>query len=505
MARRWVLLLVAAGAVALPAGSASARSERELVLGTTDQHQPIALRLDHRHHRLRVSVRLLQLKCRGRGAHSSDFGAPSDLVVRSIRWFPVRRGGVVRTTFIARRHPVRADPENSSDVRLRSRVTFRVKLGPHGTAKGTFRARTTVRELAQDTESAGHLVFRFSCDTGLRRWRVPRFAFSGPWRPTRSMRVGDAINELLPLAGGGALVLENDSGTQAYSARSDRWRSTGKIPDRRYGPTLAALRDGGAVAVGGDSEERPSAAVDRYDPRRHAWKPVAAMRVGRTRPAVVTLRDGKVLVLGGFTETPSAGGTSADSTGEIYDPALNRWLPTAPMPGPSDTNVDSSFNFFAETLASGKVLVVGGYWGAQAATWTTYDPATDTWAPRQPLPRGFKPYGVRHVALSDARVLAYDCEKRAAALFGPTGWTQAAPVPSCRGSAGPLPSGRALFVDDKRAYVSTPALDRWVRAPRPRFPHVRGAPLLSGTRVGALLVDPGAVNRFSAAERFFER
>jgi hypothetical protein len=102
-------------------------------------------------------------------------------------------------------------------------------------------------------------------------------------------------------------------------------------------------------------------------------------------------------------------------------------------------------------------------------------------------------------------VLVYACHAHAAALFGAAGWAHAAPVPSCTGSAGPLPSGRALYVDDKGAYISTPTLSRWLRAPRPRLPHVRGAPLLSADPGGALLVDPGAINRFSAAERFLER
>ena len=86
------------------------------------------------------------------------------------------------------------------------------------------------------------------------------------------------------------------------------------------------------------------------------WTTVAPLNTGRFFQAAVLLPNGKVLVTGGTSGTYSG---AELASAEVYDPALNTWTTIAPM---------NSVHFIhtATLLASGKVLVTGGWNGYNA-------------------------------------------------------------------------------------------------------------------------------------------
>ena len=90
---------------------------------------------------------------------------------------------------------------------------------------------------------------------------------------------------------------------------------------------------------------------------------------------------GKIYVLGG-----SALGEDAQTLNEVYDPATDRWSVRAPMP--------RGLSHVGAAGMNGKIYVVGGFirnvhMGAQDAA-LEYDPAKDTWRTLGPMksPRG---------------------------------------------------------------------------------------------------------------------
>jgi hypothetical protein len=77
-----------------------------------------------------------------------------------------------------------------------------------------------------------------------------------------------------------------------------------------------------------------------------------------------------VLVAGGY----NYGTNITYSSAELYDPSSGAWSYTGSLTGPRS-------NHMATRLHTGKVLVVGGYYGVEVLTSAElYDPAFGTWA-----------------------------------------------------------------------------------------------------------------------------
>jgi hypothetical protein len=120
------------------------------------------------------------------------------------------------------------------------------------------------------------------------------------------------------------------------------------------------------------------------------------------------LPGGKVLV---------AGGTSAGTSAELYDPVANTWTAVSPMTTP---RIDAA----AAVLDDGRVLVAGGSDGANAlASAELYDPVANTWtAVAMAVARG-APTATR---LASGRVLVTSSFETTAEIYLPS---QPAPRP----------------------------------------------------------------------------
>jgi hypothetical protein len=124
------------------------------------------------------------------------------------------------------------------------------------------------------------------------------------------------------------------------------------------------------------------------------WKKVAGPSTGRENQTATLLADGRVLVVGGGL--PDQRSTVV----ELFDPATETWTTRAPIK-------NGRLMAGAARLASGKVLVAGGYAGAGGGAHTPsveiYDPATDQWSQ---LPDASEPLTQPSVlALDDGRAL----------------------------------------------------------------------------------------------------
>ncbi len=113
-----------------------------------------------------------------------------------------------------------------------------------------------------------------------------------------------------------------------------------------------------------------------FDQQANAWEVKKELIYDRSNHAVVAL-GGKIYVFGG-NENP-------DKT-EVYDPAINKWKELAPIPTPRQ-----HINYSAAAV-DGKIYLIGGIEkrGKREFVITdkneVYDPATNTWAEKTPIP-----------------------------------------------------------------------------------------------------------------------
>lgn len=157
-------------------------------------------------------------------------------------------------------------------------------------------------------------------------------------------------------------------------------------------PSLPAGRGGGALAavgrvlhfVGGSDSARHDAAQHwalDLDNLAAGWVAKAALPLARNHVAATTL-DGRIYVIGGQQNQDEAAIQRAEV--DVYDPATDRWTSRAPLP------VARSHITSATFVRDGKILVLGGLGPGNRVLnlVSRYDPASNTWTSLTALPGG---------------------------------------------------------------------------------------------------------------------
>jgi N-acetylneuraminic acid mutarotase len=194
-----------------------------------------------------------------------------------------------------------------------------------------------------------------------------------------------------------------------YDPAADRWARKNPMALASHHVAVAEL--GGKIyAVGGfvPPASGPPAWVPidhawEYDPAADTWKALAPMPTRRGSPVAAAV-GGKLYVIGGVSTHPGSTETAVHparphrslDTVEEYDPATNAWRARSPMP--------TARNHAAVGAAGGKIYVIGGRLGAGFITVASntdiveeYDPATDQWGAlkaRMPTARSAVAWGV---------------------------------------------------------------------------------------------------------------
>ena len=161
----------------------------------------------------------------------------------------------------------------------------------------------------------------------------------------------------------------------------------------------------------------------------------APMPTKRTEVATATL-EGKIYVVGGF-EKPSLGNVlnlAITPSVEVYDPTADRWTSKASMP--------VGLHHVGIGVAGGRLYVIGGYSQSGLSVWNpvatvyAYDPTTDSWTERAPMPTA---RGALSVTEHDGKLYAiggYDRKANNAQVevYDPLHnvWRTAAPIPTPR-------------------------------------------------------------------------
>jgi len=214
------------------------------------------------------------------------------------------------------------------------------------------------------------------------------------------------------------------------------------------------------------------------------WIAKAWMPTNRGGLAAASPGNGKLYALGG----KNGGGAYALATCEEYDPNSDLWAEKAPMP--------TGRFYLAAAPGNGKLYAIGGQdnSGNYVATCEEYDPSTNTWTTKSPMPTARS--GLATVAFggmiytiggtTDGTHPLATCE-----VYDPSTdtWTTKSPMPTARFRLAAVASGGMIYViggtSDSIHPLATceaydPVSDSWTEKSS-----------IPGPREGLAVADPG--------------
>jgi N-acetylneuraminic acid mutarotase len=184
-----------------------------------------------------------------------------------------------------------------------------------------------------------------------------------------------------------------------YNPAGDAWSERKAMPHPVHHAAVTAhngkmyLFGGFDLPPSGPPGWNPTGDAWEYDPATDSWKALASMPTARGGCSAAVV-NGKIYVIGGAGPTHRASSPTIrprqpqQSYGAVeeYDPATNAWRARAPMPTPC--------NHFGCEAVNGKVYVIGGRlsgafiigFPGNTALVQSYDPAADSWATKMPMP-----------------------------------------------------------------------------------------------------------------------
>ncbi len=265
------------------------------------------------------------------------------------------------------------------------------------------------------------------------------FGISGNWTtkasmPTPRSHLGvGAMGNVLYAVGGFNGFSGAQLGTlEAYDSLANTWTTKAPMPTPRSHLAVGVVNSV-LYAVGGFSFPCGCslATVKAYDPATDTWTTKASMLTARHSPAVGVV-NGILYVVGGRTN-PNASGAWLASM-EAYDPTTDTWTSKSPMP--------TARGHLAAAVVNGTLYAIGGIIDNPNTIYATveaYDPTTDTWTTKPPMPTprwalaaavvGNNAYAVGGASCNGncplATAEAYDVVSNS--------WTQLTPMPTARG------------------------------------------------------------------------
>ena len=151
---------------------------------------------------------------------------------------------------------------------------------------------------------------------------------------------------------------------------ANTWETKAAMPTARSGFGLAVV-NGDIYAIGGYNKNQPdfSDVNEMYNPATDSWTTKAPMPTKRVSFAMAVY-NGKIYVFGG--QILVAGKRVVINVTEVYDPATDTWATKTPMPHFGE-------DFAANVVVKDKIYCISTYNDV-------YDPTTDTWTTKTPIP-----------------------------------------------------------------------------------------------------------------------
>ena len=179
---------------------------------------------------------------------------------------------------------------------------------------------------------------------------------------------------------GGTDYDENFKTIEIYNTQSCIWETEAQMPTALFGHAACVINDSIYIFGGLTGLYETSSEINVFDPATGTWATKGSMGMARAYHQVVVLND-TVYIMGGINNMQDPTGLTSV---ERYDPVSNTTTPVRAM------NI-GRMNFGAAVL-NGKIYAVGGAVSmfpdefAALSNMEMYDPATDTWTGKKPLP-----------------------------------------------------------------------------------------------------------------------
>lgn len=269
--------------------------------------------------------------------------------------------------------------------------------------------------------------------------KTNRWTERAPMLTARSAAAAVVVNDIIYVIGGNG----GESTVEAYDPATDTWSTKASMPTPRQSHSASSIN--GRIYVFGGFNQGP---VEVYDTATDTWTTSGQMPAPRAQFASATL-NGSVYSVGGFDGvaylssvvafTPDGSQTSRN----VLCPDSNGWMKKPPMPTTRSMTAAAEIN--------GVIYVVGGqYVGAHNGTAVrlsdlvyltdneAYDPATDTWSKKAPMPTARMARGTNN-AVVDGKLYViggaphYICTD-ANEVYDPKtdSWSSRAPMPTPR-------------------------------------------------------------------------
>jgi DNA-binding CsgD family transcriptional regulator len=282
---------------------------------------------------------------------------------------------------------------------------------------------------------------------------------------------------------------------------NERWRSRAPMLNPRTDFAVASY-DGKIYTIGGSSEDRPTAMVERYDPLNNVWVAL------NEKPTPVSHVHGTTI--GGRIYVP--GGEGSDKTVldvfESYDPRNQEWQLLPPLPEPRSRYGLTSFE--------GRLYLFGGWDGSNfCADVFIYDPTTEEWSEGTPLPTPRR--NADAVTIED-RIFVIGGENATGALrvnerYDPTStrtgnrWTSVAPLPVAVATPAVVGIVNTALVFDPQSRIAlqySALTDAWTTTDVPEAVNISNRVVVLGTSTFIFglsepnVAETGAVSEYQA-------
>jgi N-acetylneuraminic acid mutarotase len=179
-----------------------------------------------------------------------------------------------------------------------------------------------------------------------------------------------------------SLILPEFS-TPTVTATEDSWKTLAPMPTARSGLGMVSV-NGKIYAIGGENGDVTTRTNEEYDPETNTWTTRTSMPTARSRFAIAVYQN-KIYVIGGTTGSGDLYGQQlATDANEVYDPSTDTWETRTPLPTPRQ-------DLSAQTV-NGKIYTLSGircealFITPRYDVTEVYDPATDSWTTKASIP-----------------------------------------------------------------------------------------------------------------------
>ncbi|MGI0040246.1 MAG: Kelch repeat-containing protein, partial [Nitrososphaera sp.] len=196
----------------------------------------------------------------------------------------------------------------------------------------------------------------------------------------RTEIAGAALDGKIYIIGGFDRLGSAVSTVEVYDPEVDRWNASEPLPWPLHHAAAASYNDTLYVVGGYLEDNEPTDKLLAYDPEMNEWQELAPMPTPRGA-LTANFVNGTLYAVGGVNSSFSSPAAPL-ATNEAYDPETDSWAQKAPMPTPRQ-------HLASAVVDDWLLYVIGGRIDSLSSNLDSnemYDPQNDNWTKLEPMP-----------------------------------------------------------------------------------------------------------------------